>query len=215
MKEYVSASILGADFSRLAEEIKKAERFKVDMIHFDVMDGQFVPNISFGIPVLKSIRKCTEIPFDVHLMIKDPIKYIEDFAKAGADIITFHAESNSNIEETINLIHSYGLKAGISIKPATPVEVIIPYIDKIEMALILTVEPGFGGQDFIDQTLPKIAKLREIITDIHLNVDIQVDGGINDKTIAKVRSHGANNFVSGSYIFGADDMRSAVASLKA
>ena len=215
MKEYVSASILGADFSRLAEEIKKAERFKVDMIHFDVMDGQFVPNISFGIPVLKSIRKCTEIPFDVHLMIKDPIKYIEDFAKAGADIITFHAESNSNIEETINLIHSYGLKAGISIKPATPVEVIIPYIDKIEMALIMTVEPGFGGQDFIDQTLPKIAKLREIITDIHLNVDIQVDGGINDKTIAKVRSHGANNFVSGSYIFGADDMRSAVASLKA
>ena len=214
MKTYISASILGADLSHLSNEIKRAEKANVDMIHFDVMDGQFVPNISFGIPVLASIKKCTKIPFDVHLMIINPIKYIEDFYKAGADIITFHAEAQSDIDKTIDLIHSFGIKAGISIKPNTPVSAIIPYLEKVEMVLIMTVEPGFGGQGFIESTLEKISELKKLADEKGLNIDIQVDGGINDKTARKVKENGANNLVAGSYLFNAKDIKSAVESLK-
>lgn len=214
MKTFVSASILSADFSILAQELKKAEISGVDMIHFDVMDGHFVPNISFGIPVLKSIKKCTALTFDVHLMITDPIDYIEQFAKAGADIITFHAESSSDIEKTISEIHSLGLKAGLSIKPGTPCESIYKYINKLDMVLIMTVEPGFGGQGFIDSTINKISDIKKYIDDNNYLVDIQVDGGINDKTAQLVKKAGANNLVSGSYLFNSDDIAKNVKILK-
>lgn len=214
MNIYVSASILGADLANLSSEIKKVEKSGIDMIHFDVMDGVFVPNISFGIPVLNCIKKCTTLLFDVHLMIIDPIKYIKSFAEAGAGIITFHAESESDISKTINLIHSYGIKAGISIKPNTSIDTIIPYLEKLDMVLIMTVEPGFGGQGFIESTLGKISALREIITERNLSVDIQVDGGINDNSAEIVKKAGANNLVSGSYLFNAKDTKQAVGLLK-
>ncbi len=214
MKTFVSASILSADFSILAQELKKAEISGVDMIHFDVMDGHFVPNISFGIPVLNSIKKCTELTFDVHLMITDPIDYVEQFAKAGADIISFHAESSSDIEKTIDKIRSFGLKAGLSIKPGTPSEAIYKYIDKLDMVLVMTVEPGFGGQGFIESTLNKIYKIKKYIDDNNYPVDIQVDGGINDKTAQLVKKAGASNLVSGSYLFNSNDMAKSVNALK-
>lgn len=214
MNTYVSASILSADFSKLSEELKKAEISGIDMIHYDVMDGHFVPNISFGIPVLKSIKKCTALIFDVHLMITDPINYVEEFAKAGADIITIHAESSSDIEKTIDKIHSLGIKAGLSIKPGTPSESIYKYLDKLDLVLIMTVEPGFGGQGFIDSTLEKITEIKRYIDKNQYTIDIQVDGGINDKTAQLVRNAGANNLVSGSYLFNATDMSMAVKSLK-
>ena len=214
MKTFVSASILSADFSKLAEELKKAEISGVDMIHFDVMDGHFVPNISFGIPVLKSIKKCTALIFDVHLMITDPIDYVEQLAKAGADIITFHAESSSDIEKTIDKIHSFGLKAGLSIKPGTPCKDIYKYIEKLDMVLVMTVEPGFGGQGFIDSTINKISDIKKYIDDNNYSVDIQVDGGINDKTAQLVKKAGANNLVSGSYLFNSNDMAMTVKALK-
>lgn len=214
MKTFISASILSADFSKLSEELKRAEQSNVDMIHFDVMDGHFVPNISFGIPVLQSIKKCTGITFDVHLMITNPFDYIEQFAKAGADIITFHAEASSDIEKTIDKIHSHGLKAGISIKPATPCETIYPFLEKLDMVLIMTVEPGFGGQGFIESTLAKISQLKKYIDEKGYNIDIQVDGGINDKTATLVKTAGANNLVSGSYLFNSEDMALAVKLLK-
>ena len=190
MKTYVSASILGADLANLSCDIKKVEKSGIDMIHFDVMDGVFVPNISFGLPVLESIKKSTSLLFDVHLMIIDPIKYVEQFVKSGAGIVTFHAESVSNISETIDLIHSCGAKAGLSIKPNTSIDVVLPYIEKLDMVLIMTVEPGFGGQGFIESTINKISSLREIINNRNLSVDIQVDGGINDKTAERVKNAG-------------------------
>jgi len=214
MNTYISASILGSDLSNLSSEIKKVEKSGIDMIHFDVMDGVFVPNISFGVPVLESIKKCTNLIFDVHLMIIEPFKFIKPFAEAGADIITFHAEANSNIIETIDLIHSFGIKAGLSIKPNTPLDTIVSYLEKLDMVLIMTVEPGFGGQGFIEATLEKISELRKIVTEKSLKLDIQVDGGINDKTAELVKNAGANNLVSGSYLFNAVDTVMAVSLLK-
>lgn len=213
MKTDISASILGCNLANLQNEISKAQQAGVDMIHYDVMDGVFVNNISFGVPVLASVRKVTSLPLDVHLMILNPLKYIEAFAKAGADLITFHAESESDIGETIDAIHSYGKKAGLSIKPDTPLDVVMKYIEKLDMVLIMTVEPGFGGQGFISHTLDKISALRKFVEEHRLKTDIQVDGGINDKTAPIVRGAGANNLVSGSYLFGAADIRRAVQSL--
>lgn len=210
----ISASILGADLSNLSSEIKRAEQSEVDMLHFDVMDGVFVDNISYGIPLLSAIKKCSSLTFDVHLMIIEPFKYIKQFSDAGADIITFHAESNSSIDETIDLIHQCGKKAGLSIKPGTSIDVILPYLTKLEMILIMTVEPGFGGQGFINSTLTKISDIRQIISDKQLNIDIQVDGGINDITAPQVISSGANVLVSGSYLFNAKDTAIAVTSLR-
>lgn len=214
MKTYVSASILSADFSKLESEISRAEKSGVDMIHFDVMDGVFVDNISFGVPVLKSIKKCTSLPFDVHLMIDNPVKYVRDFALAGADIITFHAEAQSNIKETIDKIHSFGIKAGISVKPDTPMESIFEYMNSIDLVLIMTVEPGFGGQGFIDSTLEKISSARKYLNENNISAFLQVDGGINSITAKKVIDAGADNLVSGSYLFCSDNFSDAVKSLK-
>jgi len=210
----VSASILSADLCNLERDIKRAEESGCDYIHFDVMDGIFVNNISYGIPVLKSVSKVAYVTLDVHLMIVEPIRYVKQFAEAGADIITFHCESGSDCSETIDLIHSFGKKAGISVKPNTPVSEIYPYLDKTDMVLVMTVEPGFGGQGFISKTLGKIAEVRDEITRRGLDIHIQVDGGINDKTSAKVKKAGADVLVAGSYIFGAEDMKKAIELLK-
>lgn len=211
---YVSASILGADLADLKNEIARIELAGADMIHFDVMDGRFVENISFGLPVLECVKKYAKVPMDVHLMILEPIRYVERFAAAGADIITFHAEAGSDIEGTIDKIRLAGKKAGISIKPATPAGEILKFLDKVDMVLVMTVEPGFGGQGFIEGMLEKISELRFYARTKGLNFDIQVDGGINEKTAPLVREAGANNLVSGSYLFGAKDAAAAVASLK-
>ncbi|WP_303790279.1 ribulose-phosphate 3-epimerase [Ruminococcus flavefaciens] len=214
MKNYVSASVLSADMLRLGSEIKKLEDNGIDMLHFDVMDGIFVNNITFGLPVLKQVRKVTDITLDVHLMIADPIKYVSSFAESGADIICFHLESSSDTLETIRAIKSCGVKAALAIKPATPAESVFEYLPYLDMVLVMTVEPGFGGQSFIPETIDKIRKVRSRISELGLDVDVEVDGGINDKTSPAVREAGANVFVSGSYLFAADNMAQAANSLK-
>ena len=214
MTTKVSASILSADFGNLENELKRAESSGCDLIHFDVMDGHFVPNLSYGVPVLKSIRQYCSLPFDVHLMITDPLKFIDAFADAGADHITFHNEIDSDPEEVIAKIRSKGLSVGISVKPHTPVDRIFHLLPKLDMVLIMTVEPGFGGQGFIPETLEKISALRAEIERQGLDVDIEVDGGIGYNTSPKVRAAGANVLVSGSYIFKSEDMPAAVASLR-
>ena len=213
VKNIASASILSADFCNLGRDIVRAEEAGCEYIHFDVMDGVFVPNISYGIPILKAVKKIVKGTLDVHLMIIDPKKYVRDFAESGADIITFHSESKSDVMETIKEIHSFGKKAGLAIKPNTPVSDIEQYLEHIDMLLIMTVEPGFGGQGFIAETLDKIAEAKKIIDGKGLNVPIQVDGGINAKTAEQVKNAGAEILVAGSYLFGADDMESAVKSL--
>ena len=213
MKNIASASILSADFCNLGSDIERAEQAGCEYIHFDVMDGVFVPNISYGIPILKAVSKIVNGTLDVHLMIIDPIKYIKDFADNGADIITFHSEADSDIIETINLIHSCGKKAGLAIKPNTPVSEIEQYLDKIDMLLVMTVEPGFGGQGFINATLDKIAEAKEIIKRRGFNIPIQVDGGINSETAELVKNAGAEILVAGSYLFGAENMNEAVEKL--
>ena len=213
VKNIASASILSADFCNLGRDIVRAEEAGCEYIHFDVMDGVFVPNISYGIPILKAVKKIVKGTLDVHLMIIDPKKYVRDFAESGADIITFHSESESDVMETIKEIHSFGKKAGLAIKPNTPVSDIEQYLEHIDMLLIMTVEPGFGGQGFIAETLDKIAEAKKIIDGKGLNVPIQVDGGINAKTAEQVKNAGAEILVAGSYLFGADDMESAVKSL--
>ena len=214
MKTLVSASILSADFGCLVNELSRAKASGCDLIHFDVMDGPFVPNISYGIPVLKSIKKYSALPMDVHLMISEPLKYIEGFANAGADIITFHVEADGDPSKTIDAIHARGLKAGISVKPNTPVSSVYPWLDKLDMILVMTVEPGFGGQGFIYDTLDKIKALREKLNSVGLTTDIEVDGGISDKTVDKVTEAGANVLVSGSYLFGAENMAENVLKLR-
>lgn len=213
MKNIASASILSADFCNLGRDIEKAEAAGCEYIHFDVMDGVFVPNISYGIPILKAVSKIVKGTLDVHLMIIDPIKYVKDFADNGADIITFHSEADSDVIETINAIHSCGKKAGLAIKPNTPVSDVEQYLDKIDMLLVMTVEPGFGGQGFISETLDKIAEAKKIIDSRGLDVPIQVDGGINAETAELVKKAGAEILVAGSYVFGAENMGSAVEKL--
>ncbi len=213
MKNIASASILSADFCNLGADIKRAEEAGCEYIHFDVMDGVFVPNISYGIPILKAVSKIVKGTLDVHLMIIDPIKYVKDFADNGADIITFHFESESNVMETINAIHACGKKAGLAIKPNTPVSDVEQYFEHIEMLLVMTVEPGFGGQGFISSTLDKISEAKAIIDRKGLELPIQVDGGINAETAVKVKNVGAEILVAGSYLFGTDNMSDAVKSL--
>jgi len=186
-----------------------------DMLHIDVMDGHFVPNITLGAPIVKCIRKSSTLPFDVHLMISDPYKYIPDFVNAGSDIITFHAEADSDIEKTIDLILASGKKAGLSVKPKTPVEAVYPYLDKLSMVLVMTVEPGFGGQSFMEDMMPKVSAVRSEIDRRGLDVDIQVDGGINKDTISIAAKAGANVFVSGNAIFSSDDAEKTIADFKA
>ncbi len=211
----ISPSILSCDYGKIAEELKDMEACGADYMHIDVMDGHFVPNITLGAPVVKCIKKATKVPFDVHLMISEPLKYIDDFAAAGADIITFHTECDSPIGETIDRILSHGIRASLTVKPATPVEEILPYLDKLSMVLVMTVEPGFGGQSFMEDMMPKVAKLREEINRRGLNCEIEVDGGINEKTIAIAAKAGADVFVSGNAIFSSPDRKAAIEKFKA
>lgn len=206
----ISPSILASDYANLEKELAKCKNAGADLIHIDVMDGHFVPNISIGIPVVAAIKKVCDIPFDVHLMISDPLRYAEEFANAGADIICFHAESDSDIDETIDKILSLGKKAAIAVKPGTDIDIVIPYLDKLSMVLVMTVEPGFGGQSFMESTMPKIEKIRAINKDI----DIEVDGGINPQTIKIAAKAGANVFVAGSAVFNSPDPLQAINELK-
>lgn len=211
----ISPSILSSDYAKLGEELKKMQDCGADMLHIDVMDGHFVPNITLGAPIVKCIRSASTLPFDVHLMISDPYKYIPDFVKAGSDIITFHLESDSDAGKTIDLILESGKKAGLSVKPKTPVEEVFPYLDKLSMVLVMTVEPGFGGQSFMEDMMPKIETLKAEIERKCLDIDIQVDGGINAETISVAARAGANVFVSGNAIFSSEDPKATICEFKA
>lgn len=210
----ISPSILSSDFSKLGEEIKKVEKGGADYIHLDVMDGVFVPNITFGPPVIKNIRNITDIPFDVHLMIDRPERYIEEFAKAGSDIITVHEESTTHLHRTIQSIKGYGKKAGVSLNPSTPIENIEYVLEDLDMVLIMTVNPGFGGQSFIPAMERKIKHLRKIIDDRKLDVKIEVDGGIKLNNAREVMDYGVDILVIGSDIFKADDITKRVKMFK-
>ena len=200
----LAPSILAADFTCLGEQMKQIDEAGADYFHIDVMDGNFVPNISFGIPVIASIRKVTTKPFDVHLMIERPERYIRDFYDAGADMITFHYEACANVGDTIDKIHSYGMLAGVSIKPNTSVEVLRPYLTSADMFLIMTVEPGFGGQDYMEICTDKIRQLRRLLDERNLDADIEVDGGITRENVEYVMDAGANVIVMGSSVFRGD-----------
>lgn len=198
----------------LEKEIRRLEHHGVDMLHFDVMDGVFVNNITYGLPVLAAIRKITGMTLDVHLMITDPLRYVNRFADSGADIITFHLESRSNAAETINALKKCGVKAAAAIKPGTPAEELYDYLPDLDMALVMTVEPGFGGQSFIPETAEKVRALRKKIVGLGLETDIQVDGGIDASTSEIVKAAGANVLVSGSFLFKSPDMAQAVMKMK-
>ncbi len=203
--EYILApSILSADFKILGEQVCQTKEGGAQYVHFDVMDGMFVPSISFGIPVLKSLRSGTDQVLDVHLMIDEPSRYIDAFADAGADIITVHLEACSDVGATLDMIRARGLKAGLSICPETDAEACAPYLDKIDMLLVMTVHPGFGGQKFIPESIPKIQKVRQMEEDANLSFDVEVDGGIKLDNVKDVLDAGANVIVAGSAVFGGD-----------
>ena len=214
MSVEVSVSVLGADLTDMKKFLSSLDESGTDMLHFDVMDGVFVPNLSYGMPVLKDMDRCTDLFMDVHLMINDPVKYVKNFAESGADLITFHAESKSNISETIKLIKSLGIKAGISIKPATPVSDIEKYLSDIDLVLVMTVEPGFGGQSFMEDMIPKIKELDKYRKENNLTYKIEVDGGINNVTGKKCADAGADVLVSGSYVLKSENMKEKVTLLK-
>ena len=197
----IAPSILSADFGQLGSEIKKLEKAGADMIHIDVMDGHFVPNLTIGPPVIKSLKKYTNVPFDVHLMISPVHKYIEDYAKSGADIITIHPEATNNLEKSIELIKSFKKKIGVSLNPETSLDKLNGVLEKLDLVLIMSVNPGFGGQAFIKKTLDKVKKLRSIIDNLGLKTEIEVDGGINFDNAKSVINAGANILVSGTTVF--------------
>ncbi len=205
----IAPSILSADFSRLGEEIRDVEKAGCDLIHVDVMDGHFVPNLTIGPPVIKSFRKVTQLPFDVHLMIEDPLRYIEAFRKAGADLITVHVEASNNVRETLEAIVRSGAKPGLSLRPGTPVSKLDPYLDKLALILVMTVEPGFGGQSFMPQQTEKIAYLRP-----RFNGMISVDGGVNAETAPHCIESGADILVAGTAVFGQPDRKKAIEALR-
>ena len=210
----ISPSMLAADFTKLGEELADIERAGADMVHLDVMDGVFVTNISFGLPVVAALRNVSAMVFDVHLMIVDPEKYVARFADAGADVITFHYEATKDTAATLKMIRDKGVRAAVSVKPGTPIEEIYPYLDLCDMVLVMTVEPGYGGQKLIPETLEKVRKLRAEIIKRGLNLDIQVDGGINDKNAHEAVAAGANILVAGSAVFKAKDRKLAIDALR-
>ncbi|MEX3744527.1 MULTISPECIES: ribulose-phosphate 3-epimerase [Lysinibacillus] len=206
----IAPSILAANFAKLGEEVKEVEKAGAQLIHIDVMDGHFVPNISFGSIVLDAIRPLTDLPLDVHLMIENPDQYIEQFAKAGADYITVHVEACRHLHRTIQLIRSYGVKPGVVLNPHTPIESIQHVLEDIDMVLFMTVNPGFGGQKFIHSVVPKIEALAAIIKERNLDIAIEIDGGINAETIIPCAKAGATIFVAGSAIYSKEDRTAAL-----
>lgn len=210
----ISPSVLASDFTRLGEEVKDIESAGADMVHLDVMDGMFVTNMSFGMPVIECLRKKSNMIFDVHLMITAPERYIDRFIDAGADIVTFHVEATDKINECIKMIKERGKLAAISVKPGTPVSEVYPYLDSCDMILIMTVEPGYGGQSLIPETLDKVKELRDEANRRGIDIDIQVDGGINEKNAPLAIAAGANVLVAGSSVFKASDRRTAINNLR-
>ena len=210
----IAPSILSADFSRLGEEVKAIEKGGADWVHIDVMDGHFVPNITIGPLVVKAIRGVTDRTFDVHLMIENPDDYVEQFAEAGADVITVHVEAATHLHRTVQVIKAQGCKAGVSLNPATPLSTLDYILSDLDMVLLMTVNPGFGGQKFIESALPKIEQLRETILARGLDVAIEVDGGVNAHTIESTAQAGATIFVAGSAVFGTDDYEKTISELR-
>ena len=210
----IAPSILSADFARLGDEVRAVAAAGADYIHVDVMDGHFVPNITIGPLVVEAVRKVTDLPLDVHLMIADPDKYIPDFAAAGSDIIVVHAEATNHLHRTVQLIKSLGKKAGVSLNPATPLQALDYVLDDLDLVLLMTVNPGFGGQSFIDACLPKIHALRAMLDDRGCEAELEVDGGVKTSNIAAIAHAGADVFVAGSAVFGSADYVATIAELK-
>ncbi len=210
----IAPSILSADFSRLGEEVQALEAGGTDYVHIDVMDGQFVPNITIGPLVVDAVRKITRLPLDVHLMIVDPDRYIPEFAKAGADILTVHQEASTHLHRTVQLIKSLGKKAGVSLNPATPASTLEVILDELDLVLVMSVNPGFGGQSFIENALPKVEQLRSMIDQRGLSVELQVDGGVKPDNIGRIAAAGADVFVAGSAVFSTRDYGATITELR-
>jgi ribulose-phosphate 3-epimerase len=210
----ISPSILSADFTRLGDEIKAVEQAGADYIHIDVMDGHFVPNITIGPMIVETVKRVTDLPLDVHLMISDPDNFIDDFVKAGADILTVHAETVKHLHRTVQYIKEKGVSPGVSLNPATPLDILEYILDDLDLVLLMTVNPGFGGQEFIPAVIPKIKRLREMVDKRNLKTEIEVDGGIGPDSISPVSSAGADVFVAGSAIFYSEDYKKTISLMR-